>query len=128
MALIKCPECGQEVSDKAKVCINCGYPLEDLKPKQYYLFFKAVPVPGKVKVNVRVFNYSTGEDIIKLRMGETAKIPFDKKMFICAKFGMGNGAGDPVLVTPDRNYKFNIDSTGVFQTKLGLFEVDVIDS
>ena len=24
MALIKCPECGQEVSDKAKKCIHCG--------------------------------------------------------------------------------------------------------
>ena len=27
MALIKCPECGREISDKAKVCIHCGYPL-----------------------------------------------------------------------------------------------------
>lgn len=25
MALIKCPECGREVSDKAKVCPNCGF-------------------------------------------------------------------------------------------------------
>lgn len=28
--LIKCPECRKEVSDKAKACIHCGYPLEDL--------------------------------------------------------------------------------------------------
>lgn len=28
MALIKCPECGKEVSDKAEVCIHCGYPLK----------------------------------------------------------------------------------------------------
>lgn len=27
MALIKCPECGKEISDKAKHCIHCGYPL-----------------------------------------------------------------------------------------------------
>lgn len=27
MALIKCPECNKEVSDKATVCIHCGYPL-----------------------------------------------------------------------------------------------------
>lgn len=27
MALIKCPECGKEVSDQAEVCIHCGYPL-----------------------------------------------------------------------------------------------------
>ena len=27
MALIKCPECGKEVSDKVSACIHCGYPL-----------------------------------------------------------------------------------------------------
>ena len=27
MALINCPECNKEVSDKAEVCIHCGYPL-----------------------------------------------------------------------------------------------------
>ena len=30
MALIKCPECGREISDKAKACIHCGYPMEVL--------------------------------------------------------------------------------------------------
>ena len=29
MALIICPECGREVSDKAKNCIHCGYPIQD---------------------------------------------------------------------------------------------------
>lgn len=28
MALIKCPECGKEISDKAPTCINCGCPIE----------------------------------------------------------------------------------------------------
>lgn len=28
MALIKCPECGNEVSDKAETCIHCGCPLK----------------------------------------------------------------------------------------------------
>jgi len=27
MSLIKCPECGKEISDKASHCINCGYSL-----------------------------------------------------------------------------------------------------
>lgn len=27
MALIKCPECGKEISDKAASCPNCGYPI-----------------------------------------------------------------------------------------------------
>lgn len=31
MALIKCPECNGQVSDKADVCIHCGYPLKEIK-------------------------------------------------------------------------------------------------
>lgn len=31
MALIICPECGKEVSDKSEVCIHCGYPLINTK-------------------------------------------------------------------------------------------------
>ncbi len=27
MALIQCPECGKEISDRADKCIHCGYPL-----------------------------------------------------------------------------------------------------
>lgn len=27
MALIICPECGKEISDKSETCIHCGYPL-----------------------------------------------------------------------------------------------------
>lgn len=27
--LIKCPECGQEISDKSPHCIHCGFPLQN---------------------------------------------------------------------------------------------------
>lgn len=30
MALIKCPECGKEISDRSSQCIHCGYPLSDI--------------------------------------------------------------------------------------------------
>ena len=32
MALIKCPECGKDVSDKATACIHCGFPLNVAEP------------------------------------------------------------------------------------------------
>lgn len=35
MSLINCPECGKEISDKAKMCPNCGYQNENVK-KNYY--------------------------------------------------------------------------------------------
>ena len=30
MALIKCPECDSQVSDKAQCCPNCGFPVKDM--------------------------------------------------------------------------------------------------
>lgn len=32
MALIKCPECGKEISDKSKKCVHCGYVIKSRKP------------------------------------------------------------------------------------------------
>ena len=32
MAMIQCPECGQEISDKAKKCIHCGKVFVEEKP------------------------------------------------------------------------------------------------
>lgn len=34
MALIKCSNCGQQVSDRANVCIHCGFSIEQLNSKQ----------------------------------------------------------------------------------------------
>lgn len=40
MALIRCPECNKEISDKSKICINCGFPIQDYtnnkKPTKFY--------------------------------------------------------------------------------------------
>ncbi len=33
MAMIKCPECGKNLSDKAAACPNCGCPIEDIKER-----------------------------------------------------------------------------------------------
>ena len=31
MALIKCPECGKEISDKAEICVNCGIKIAEIE-------------------------------------------------------------------------------------------------
>lgn len=38
MAMIKCPGCGQEISDKAERCVHCGMILEKAieKPKKIF--------------------------------------------------------------------------------------------
>ena len=32
MAIIKCPKCNKDISDKSLKCINCGYILKEEKP------------------------------------------------------------------------------------------------
>ena len=50
MALIKCPECGKEISDKSKQCIHCGYPLDELNQnKLFCLELMPVEINQKVK-------------------------------------------------------------------------------
>jgi hypothetical protein len=70
MALIKCPDCGQEVSDSAEKCLNCGKP----KPGEgcgYKIFMGIV---GVALCLYFVFNYEESlkswEDLIKLIIGE----------------------------------------------------------
>ena len=49
MALIRCPECGKEVSDQAAACIHCGYPLRtaDLPARYALIVVDPGPNPGK---------------------------------------------------------------------------------
>lgn len=49
MALIRCPECGKEISDKAEICVNCGYPLSS-KDRISNRYDSSEPVPLWKKV------------------------------------------------------------------------------
>lgn len=41
MALIKCPECNQEISNHASHCPNCGCPIEIIKAEmRSMVYFK----------------------------------------------------------------------------------------
>ena len=48
MALINCPECGKEVSDKAGTCPNCGYPLKKNKGTPSFTGMNICPKCGEV--------------------------------------------------------------------------------
>ena len=49
MALIRCPECGKEVSDLAAACVHCGCPLRaaDLPARYAIILADPGPDPGK---------------------------------------------------------------------------------
>lgn len=61
MALIKCPECGKEISSFAVVCIYCGYPIADMnkvtnKPVQNNTLeiFSKCPICKTEKENMKI--------------------------------------------------------------------------
>ena len=53
MALIKCPECGKEISDKAAACPNCGCPVEAKKVNVH--IFRAKKLMSGTAITGRVF-------------------------------------------------------------------------
>ena len=46
MALITCPECQREVSDQAKECPNCGYPVQNIRNEDPYEY-----ISDEIEVN-----------------------------------------------------------------------------
>lgn len=63
MALIKCPECGNTVSNQATQCIHCGFPLDNCEPSPTYsVIVEKVSVWGD-KDNLQVYIMKiTGDD------------------------------------------------------------------
>ena len=56
MALIKCSECGKEISDQASACPNCGSPTAFQKKRRKGIESMAV-LAGILGVTVFVFSY-----------------------------------------------------------------------
>lgn len=60
MALIKCPECGKEISDKAPACIHCGFPLNNIdQTSTLYNAILEVTGPNKAKLIMELRNIRT---------------------------------------------------------------------
>lgn len=71
MALIKCRECGKDVSERVFQCPNCGMPIA-LLPKDVIIRF---PVWKGQMFNNKCFIYNEVDDILaEGRQGGNAKI------------------------------------------------------
>lgn len=87
MALIKCPECGKEVSDKAKVCINCGFPLEEEKSELTVFGLTQELIGGTMKL------FLNGQPIGKVGKGEKITVPITSDCELTAKCGINPAKG-----------------------------------
>lgn len=69
MALINCPDCGNEISDQSQVCVNCGCPIISRNKKKH---FNATFIVAVVFIIIFLFvaslliiNYSKNNDSIQ---------------------------------------------------------------
>ena len=65
MALIKCPECGKEISDSAKQCIHCGFVIHPhstgKKVGKIFLIIGIISVLGSL-----IYEMSTADERLRL--------------------------------------------------------------
>ena len=93
MALIKCPECGKEISNRASICIQCGCPISIDVPKNGKIIIKAQPSPV-VDVTVRQLTFdiftTQGQKLCTIEPGRvaTVEIDSDTEIFAIPTYGL----------------------------------------
>jgi hypothetical protein len=117
MALINCPECGAEISDKAPQCPKCGTPIASA-PKSVSVRF---PVVEGQLFNNKCFVYSDGKEIASGKQGETVTFeclaPMEIEVAVKGSFGKPKATVNP-------GDKYNVSSRGL--GKIYLEKVDML--
>lgn len=112
MALLKCKECGAEVSDKAKICPQCGAPIKAKTSAMtkfalflIFLILVAMSIPNDStssnsnNANNQYFDKAyTGSEQIKKSLRDPSSIQFinviaTDESTICYEFTAKNGFG-----------------------------------
>ncbi len=72
MALINCPECNQQISDKATSCPKCGCPISSQSNNNIVEIYFPHWQSGTIRGKCSVLEY--GQEIATCRSGETVTI------------------------------------------------------
>lgn len=108
MALISCPECGKEISDKAVSCPNCGIPInqqpQQAQPEEYL----CCPKCGSRELHAEHKGFSGGKAlagaIVTGGIGLLAgTIGSRDTQITCLKCGNKFKAGEARIVRPNEN-------------------------
>ena len=99
MAMVKCPECGNEISDKAAACVHCGCPIEkttilcqecgkEISKNAVVCMHCGCPIGDKPPTNYELDVSSTGLNILSFLLpvvGLILYIVYNNKFPIKAK-------------------------------------------
>lgn len=131
MALIKCSECGKEISSKAVACPYCGCPIEATVKESIV----RIKMPNNI-VEGWIGLFSSRDAIVKDKSGKTlwqgqhgenAKFTVNEPTHIIIELG---GWANPCegLVEPNRKYSLVQDMGAHWLATFRLTEVDIIDA
>lgn len=128
MALIKCPECGRKVSDKAKTCPDCGYPIAANNSSGTVTIKIANGIAGTVKI----FNVGSHDELLwQGKAGQVATFDIEKETIIDITWGLNH---NPSLFSERAtkvkgNEKYELAwQKGFMVQSLVINRVDVIDA
>ena len=139
MALIKCPECGKEISDRAQACIHCGYPLASNEPVGGKVIIKAQTNPVDVTERQMTFDIFTtsGKLLCTIEPGRVKNIEIDNDVEIFARptygleFTKERRKTNSIRISGNKTTRVQLAFVRValgISIKAVLNEVDVIDS
>ena len=139
MALIKCPECGKEISDRAPMCIQCGCPITTNSTKKGKIIIKAQAQP--IDCTVRQFTFdiftTSGQKLCTIEPGRVVTVELDSDVEIYAvpsyglSFAKENRKTNSISVFNFKTTRIQLAFVRValgFSVKAILNEIDVIDS
>ena len=125
MALIKCPECGKEVSDRAGTCPNCAFPLSSLRTDGPV----SIKIPNGLAGTVTIHEVTSMNVIWSGKSAQIAKFEITQPIEIGIKWGAGKKflPGTTTRVEAGKKYEL-VTRQGFFSTGFCINEVDVLDS
>jgi len=101
MALIKCPECGSQVSDKASACIHCGYPIQEKSSNEFtYSTSKKVIIPSMIDNSPqKVPAIKVVREVLNLGLADAKSFVEQPTPYITVKDGLSQDQADAIAST-----------------------------
>lgn len=91
MALVKCPECGRQVSNQASACPNCGYPIKGLSSNTTTAptMLKCTSKDRSAKFAI-VSDAKSGRELVRIDRETARSINISKptEITFCVRFSM----------------------------------------
>ena len=127
MALIKCPDCGREVSSSAVACPQCGYPISSHKTDgTVYLKLSVKGTIGKTNV----IEVATGKILWQGYQGSVATFHVEKPTEVYIGWGLSKNTGckeTKFCAEAGKKYELTLEQ-GFLTAHFIVKEVDVIDA